>query len=427
MRMSRRRPTPPNHDPRLRRRLVGAVGLVVIAGLIAGLIGVYQKAFTDSVDIVVRADRAGLLLDPGSDVRAYGVSVGEVRSIRDTGDGVEIDVALDPDRAAMLPANVSSQIQATTVFGAKYVDLIPPASAATGTLDEGSVVQASETTVEVNDVFENALALIEAVPPRELARTLNAVASGLDGRGADLGFVIDSASVYLEEFNGSLPSLREDIDRSQRVLALYADVAPGLIDTAGNLVTTSRTLTSRERDLAASLRAVDRSATETEAFLAAVRDPLTRSLGALRPVTRLLEVMAPAITCSIVDLDKVQASLIQVQGADQPGIQMATGFLPAQEPYTYEENLPTFITGVGPVCQKMATAENPRPPHLEFPDGTQGVYDNSELPDLSAPPIRLYEEALRSFFGESGAAALLPGLLSPGQATGSGQGEKGTP
>src|SRR5690606_27238131 len=112
---------------KMRRRLIGATGLVLIATLVAVLLGMYQKVFTPVTEVTVMSDRAGLLLDKGAAVRVSGLPVGEVRSVRQADSGqVAITVALDPDDASRIPDNVTASIKATTVFGAKFVDLEVP-------------------------------------------------------------------------------------------------------------------------------------------------------------------------------------------------------------------------------------------------------------------------------------------------------------
>jgi hypothetical protein len=83
----------------VRRRVVGAVFISVIVLFLASTVAVYQKAFTPVVDVLLRTDRVGNQLQPPSDVKVRGLVVGEVREVRATASGAELDLALHPDKA----------------------------------------------------------------------------------------------------------------------------------------------------------------------------------------------------------------------------------------------------------------------------------------------------------------------------------------
>ena len=55
-----------------------------------------------------------------------GVQVGRVATITGGSEPVSLKLDIDPDQIHYIPANVGAQISATTVFGAKYVDLLYP-------------------------------------------------------------------------------------------------------------------------------------------------------------------------------------------------------------------------------------------------------------------------------------------------------------
>ena len=63
----------------------------------------YNKAFTDVVDVTLQADRIGNQLSPPADVKLRGLVVGTVREVSSTGDGATIELALDPDKVGLIP------------------------------------------------------------------------------------------------------------------------------------------------------------------------------------------------------------------------------------------------------------------------------------------------------------------------------------
>src|SRR3954471_1004740 len=106
------------HDsPAEHRRLLvaGVAFLTVIALLVALSIAVYEKKFDRVTMVTIHADRAGLQLARFGDVRINGVLVGQVRSVGEDGKEAVIRVAIDPDEAKDIPANVRVQIIPTTL------------------------------------------------------------------------------------------------------------------------------------------------------------------------------------------------------------------------------------------------------------------------------------------------------------------------
>ncbi len=401
-------------------QLLGAAGLIVIA-LVAGLlIATYQKAFKPVVHVTVRADRAGLLLDKGARVRLSGVPVGEVRSTDPQPDGtVDIDVALDKGSADQVPSDVTASIRGTTVFGSKFVDLEVPGQprpdktglsqvAGTTAIADGAVVQASDVTIEANDVFAHGMKVLEAVRPSELNSTLTAMSTALDGRGEKLGQFFSDWNGYLAQVDPHLPALEADLRTAPGVLETYADVAPALIATGDNLGQTSATLVANARALHELLGRVVTAAGAAETLLRVVAAPLGAFVREWLSVTALGAEFSPEIGCVIHD---VHQHVVEYDpffgGAGDHSFYAVTGFLPSQEPYTLADNRPKLVTGVGPRCYALKA----NPPHVNFDDGTAGVYSAVNEPAGPADdPVSLYQDVFASWFGESGLNALLNDL-----------------
>lgn len=109
------------------RPLAGLATVVVFAAVVAIALTQFRGGFTETVPVTVVSDRAGLMMNPGAKVKLHGAPVGAVASIHDMPNGqAAIQLALDPSRLRLIPANVLVNIVATTAFGAKFVQLIPP-------------------------------------------------------------------------------------------------------------------------------------------------------------------------------------------------------------------------------------------------------------------------------------------------------------
>src|SRR5438874_13315438 len=107
-------------------QLYGLVLLVVIALFVTVTVAVYRKVFVPVSHVLLETDHTGNQLTAGADVKVRGVPVGEVRSIRSTGSGAVLDLALQPDQLNVIPANVTAQLLPKTLFGERYVALLIP-------------------------------------------------------------------------------------------------------------------------------------------------------------------------------------------------------------------------------------------------------------------------------------------------------------
>src|SRR5882757_10283818 len=105
----------PTLPTRARESLIGAVFLLVIALVVAVAIGRYANVFTRTAPVSLTTDRIGLNLLPGAKVKFQGVPVGTVGSIQLEPDAAILQLRLDPDELAIIPANVDAAIVSTTV------------------------------------------------------------------------------------------------------------------------------------------------------------------------------------------------------------------------------------------------------------------------------------------------------------------------
>ena len=152
-----------------RTQALGLVGVVVILTFIAVSLGVYRHAFSDAVEITVTSDRAGLLLEPGVEVKALGVRIGEVRSARSEDGSVRITVAIDEDKVRYVPEDATATIEASSALGGKQVVLETSGAVAAAPVTAGDVVPVTSVTPEINDLFQGLTDVLTAVPVDELA------------------------------------------------------------------------------------------------------------------------------------------------------------------------------------------------------------------------------------------------------------------
>src|SRR5882762_9912433 len=170
------------------RPLVGLVGVAMFVAIGALAAGLFRGDFTDSVSVTLLSQRAGLVMYPDAKVEMLGAQVGTVSSIEQLpGGGAAIHLAMNPSQLQLIPSNVVADISATTVFGAKYVQLIPPDDPSAEALRSGQVLDAQHVTVEINTVFGQLTSVLSKLEPDKLNETLGAIASAFNGRGQKIG------------------------------------------------------------------------------------------------------------------------------------------------------------------------------------------------------------------------------------------------
>ena len=193
------------------RPLAGLLTVVVLTVIVAVAIGLFRGSFSRTVPVTVVADRAGLEMYPEAKVKLNGAQVGKVASIDQLPDGrAALRLAIDPGSLDVIPANVGAAITSSTVFGAKFVELVPPADPSPAALMSGTVIQGEgHVTVELNTVFQQLVSVLSTVDPAKLNQTLGAVSTALSGRGAKTGqMVVDSGIA----------------EKNPLVMQIYADV-----------------------------------------------------------------------------------------------------------------------------------------------------------------------------------------------------------
>lgn len=326
-------------------------GLVVVSALVLVLVyHGFRGSFTPGVTVTVESGRTGLMLERGAMVKAHGVQVGSVSDVRHTADGAVVEVRLDPDEAARLPADVGADIRATTVFGAKYVTLTDPPSIGAVGLSDGAVLRAASVTVETNTVFESLSEVLQAVDPAKLNSTLGAVATALRGRGEALGSALTDAEMVLERLEPRTETLRRDLAAAESTADIYTGATDEIVSSLDNLAVTGTTLVERADDLDRVLLATigmgDAGRRVVEPNSARIVDVLDL----LRPTASLLEEYSPVLPCFFQGADRARQLAEPASGGNGSTMMLNSTFLLGVDPYEYPRNLPVVEATGGPRC-----------------------------------------------------------------------------
>ena len=354
------------------------LGVAFLALLLFGVYATYAiftKAYVDYDEVTLKTSNIGLQLPVRADIKIRGVMVGEVLSYEaDSAGGAEVTLGLYRDKTDMIPKDVSGSILPKTLFGEKFVSLIPPLDWDQDSdphIEDGDTIERTEVSTEVEQVLSDLLPLLRAVQPAKIAMTLNAVAAALEGRGDQLGETLVTFDAYLKKFNPEVPQLIEDLRKTADVADIYTDVLPQLGDLLDDTVTTMGTLEGREAKLKNLFVDVAGFGNSLRTFLADNEDNIVRvgevSAAQLRVLSRY-STEIPCLTAGIVTAGQYQAEAFR-----NFTLHIVLETLPRQpRPYNVND-VPRIAENRGPDCLNLPnppwSQENPLKRQPDFNDG----------------------------------------------------------
>jgi len=360
---------------RLGHRTYGVAFLVVVALLLSLSIASFNKAFADVVEVTLETNRIGSQLQEASDVKIRGLIVGEVRTIEPHGDGVTLGLALKPEMVDLIPAKVSARLLPKTLFGERFVDLVPPTGGPGRSIRAGDVIPQDRTTlaIELEEVFENLLPLLRAVEPEKLAATLNALATALDGRGTKLGKNLVLVDDYFTQLNPHMPTIQADISGLADFASTYAVAAPELLRAAKALLTTNTTIVEKQKELSGFLAGTAGFANTTAGFLETNQNRIIQVGRVQRPTLEVLAKHSPIYPCFSQGL---VGWLPRAREIFRDGMFHITMELPRQRDGYRPGEEPVWRDKRAPDCKGLPTRygnqDDPRE-GSKFDDGTDGA------------------------------------------------------
>jgi virulence factor Mce-like protein len=333
--------------------------------------------------VTVISDRAGLVMNPEAKVKLNGAQVCKVASIDPLPDGqAALHLAIDPKMVDVIPANVGADITSSTVFGSKFVELVPPADPSAQPLRADQVIKGNHVTVEINTVFQQLVSVLSQIEPAKLNQTLGAIAKGFNGRGDKFGQSLVDLDAALTTLNPSLDTLNHEIAIAPTVFGAYSDAAPDLLKTVTNATKISDTIVDQNNNLDSLLVSAIGLADVGTEVLSTNRQPLTDVLHLLVPTTDLLNQYNGALLCGVGAL----VPLATGPGAALPGATLLQSFFLGRERYRYPSNLPKVAAKGGPQCTDLPKVPFETSPPFVVSDiganqaqyGNQGILLNSD-------------------------------------------------
>ncbi|MCU1602111.1 MAG: hypothetical protein JWO22_2820 [Frankiales bacterium] len=337
-----------------RRRVAGLVFLVVIALLVELAVALYQKKFTDTVNVSLKTDHAGNQLSVHADVKVRGLIVGEVRKISSKGEGAVLSLALDPSKVSQLPTNTTAQLLPKTLFGEKEVALIVPSSPAAEHLHQHSVIQqdSSTTAIETERALNDFLPLLQSLKPEDLSKTLNALSNGLRGRGDQLGKNLALNAAYFRKLNPSLPTLAQDMAGLADLANNTSDATPNILATLDNLSFSSRSIVDQRTALDTFLKSSTDFAATADATLTRNEKGFVDLARYSRPTLDTFARYSPEYPCMLRTIAFQEIEGERTFGGGQPGLHITLEITRDKGGYVQGEE-PKYKETIGPTCYGM--------------------------------------------------------------------------
>ena len=380
---------PKERKPRTWPDTLAAVGLIVACALVLALVyAQFRGDFTSKTRLTMLSSRAGLVMDKGSKVTYNGVSIGRVAGIsevqHDGKPAAKFALDVDPKYVGLIPANVIAKIQATTVFGNKYVSFTSPKDPSAQPITPAKVIDATSVTTEFNTVFQTLVELAQSVDPVKVNLTLSAAAQALTGLGDKFGQSIVNGNKILGDLNPRMPTIRHDIQQLAALGDVYANAAPDLFAALKNAVTTARTLNRHQAELDAALLAASGFASTGEDIFTRGKPYLIRLLADLSPTAHLLDTYSPEVFCTLRNFADLAPKVAVLESGNHYAAQLGVAIAGTENPYVYPDNLPRVNGRGGPGgsagCWQPITRDLWPAPYLVMDSGNSiAPYNHFEL------------------------------------------------
>ncbi len=324
--------------------------LVIVVAIFMWLCSAsFAGTLTTYVPVTLTSDRAGLVMESGAKVKLRGVEVGRVAGVTSELDSVRLTLHLFPGQTKYIPANVAAQIRATTIFGAKYVDLVFPSNPTPQRISAGAVLMSRNVSTEVNTVFESLVQVLRRIDPPKLNAVLTAIADSVRGRGERIGEATSAANHVLMAINPRMGTAQQDWRAVTGASDAYSAAAQDILRTLDAASTTSLTLTNHASDLdTLLLNAIGFSQAGID-LLGPSRDNLVNAVNTLQPTFDLLMKHQPGLTCLLTGAKSyLDNGGYHTFGGDGRTEMLDATFLLGSDPYRYPDNLPIVAAKGGP-------------------------------------------------------------------------------
>lgn len=404
----------------LLRRLLGLGFVVLLLAALTLSVLTYRKTFTPVAWVTLHTSHTGMQLNDGADVKLRGVVVGEVRGVSADGQRATLRLALDPAATALIPRNVTARLLPKTLFGERYVALVPPPDAASDPIGDGASIaeDRSAAAIELEKVLDGTLDLLMAIQPDKLAATLGSLAYALQGRGEMLGRDLVTLDQYLAALNAQMPTVQHDVRALADVLNRYDGALPDILSILRDATVTARTVSDQRDQLAAFLANATDLSDNARAFLDRHGDRIIQLGRVSRPVLDVLAAYAPEYPCVLRGVLTLQPRVEQVFATGRMHIRLEVTRDGGK--YVPGRDEPVYGARSGPDCRGLPDPIVPAP-QVPINDGYDYGADRT-TPKLpvgvpAAPAALALDDPTMGYAGTAEERALVEPLLAAADGT----------
>ncbi|GAA3525797.1 MCE family protein [Aeromicrobium panaciterrae] len=370
-------------------KVLGAAFIAMLVFFLWITYAFFTKAFVDYDTVTLKTDTTGVNLPQNADIKLRGVIVGEVRKVESDGGGVKLELGLNPKLIKDIPKEVSAQLIPKTLFGEKYVALIPDAKLSGQSLKAGDTITKADVPIEVETLLNDLYPLLDAVDPANLSYTLSAVSSALQGRGTQLGDTLVQANSLLQKTNPDVPQLVDDLVKLGSVSDVYAEAIPELGEFLKNTVTTGNTIVAKKSQLTAFFDEGTKLSNSLTTFTKANGENLATLAKEGRPILETVGTYSTTFPCFLKGMSKLIPRLdsayregmlhINVEVIAQPD-----AYKPGEELVGSKEKFDAASTGSAAKNGKDVRADNAAVPTCldlnEINAGNEKPFSSQEHP-----------------------------------------------
>mgnify|MGYP000067667214 CR=1 FL=1 len=241
-----------------RHALLGVLAIALFAGSIWLTWTFLQGGFQGGTPVraVFSAPGVGQQLPEGGDVKIRGVLVGYIGDVAIEDGKAVIEMRLDESQE--IPESSTAEIRSKTVFGQKWIELIPPENNDGPFLAAGSEIPDERTIepLELERALELGSDLLSQIPLDDLSEVFRTLAEGFSGQEEDAATAIDRGIVALRAVN----SRSAEFDLALRQLAEFSawldDNDNSLLSFMNSLDSANRALVGAAPELRSNLQSV---------------------------------------------------------------------------------------------------------------------------------------------------------------------------
>ncbi|MCD0449360.1 MCE family protein [Actinocorallia sp. API 0066] len=212
-----------------------AITTGTLAALAVTLYLLLAKPFS-ATGAEVRAEfgSAGQGLRSDSPVKVRGVQVGRVAQVR-LGQNGRVHLTLRLDPGYRVPATAVAAIEPASVFGPKFVNLVPGDGETSGPyLADGDRVTRTADPTDLAQLLADVSGVVEAVDPADVATLVRTLAHGLDGQGPALRRIVEHTDTLVGVAHRHRADARRFLRDGADLGGALAKAGPDVVRAAGD-------------------------------------------------------------------------------------------------------------------------------------------------------------------------------------------------